>query len=102
MKVIPKKRLFLSFCLTLFTVCAIVKTSGKGVNMRREFEIKCLAKDVDIIADIAFAAGKGCCGLIFSNNIVHTVYGYGKHSYAVRVYAALAANNIRIISLEGV
>jgi hypothetical protein len=73
--------------------------------MQKEFEIHCYDEKenaIDRITDIAFHAGKDSCGCMFSNKGVHTVYGAGKHSDAVRVYSALKANNINIIFCVGV
>ena len=72
--------------------------------MRREFEIHCRHADLDIIAAIAFQAGKGACGLVLSSRkgYVHTAHGYGTHADAVRVYAALKANGIHITLTKGV
>jgi len=73
--------------------------------MNREYEIHCYHNNIDTVADTAFSAGKDTCGLIMSGkekDWVHVVYGYGKHSDAVRVYAALKASNIHIIYTVGV
>jgi len=70
--------------------------------MQREFKISCVEDDVDVIANIAFQAGKGSCGLVMSDHDLHTAYGYGSKADAVRVYSALKRNGVRIRSSEGV
>lgn len=70
--------------------------------MKREYEIHCYHDNIDDVAEIAFTSGKNTCGLVMSNDCVHIVYGHGNHSDAVRVYAALKANNIQIVFLRGV
>ncbi len=50
--------------------------------------------------DIAFQAGKDCCGLGFYKNGITELYVYGKFSDYVRVYSALRNNGFVIADRE--
>ncbi len=78
----------------------------------REFQIHIhagiIANAYDVLdkaTAVAFQAGKNTCGLGISTGgkePIVKLYGYGKHSDAVRVYSALRNNGYTIAHTVGV
>ncbi len=75
-------------------VITIEKSTNKNNKEYTEF--------INNFATVVFDSGKYAAGCIISGNSTHSVYGWGKHSDAVRMHSAIRNNGYKIISSEGV